>query len=162
MANYYFPQLSSGTVAQYPFRKARVVRTITNALPSGEFIVGPDADGSRMVWQLGYSALSAQEANALSTFFNACQGRLRAFTFIDPAENMLTSSSDLSACELAEFELYSTYVQFVQILSEEMPLSSQRTMGKRAKNSRRRSTYQPTISIVFRFMRVVIRQHQLN
>jgi hypothetical protein len=96
MANYYFPQLSSGTVAQYPFRKARVVRTITNALPSGEFIVGPDADGSRMIWQLGYSALSGQEASTLSNFFNTCQGRVRAFTFIDPAENMLTSSSDLS------------------------------------------------------------------
>jgi hypothetical protein len=49
-----------------------------------------------MIWQLGYASLSGQEANTLTNFFDICQGRLRAFTFIDPAENMLTSSSDFS------------------------------------------------------------------
>ena len=96
MASYYFPQLSSGTVAQYPFRNAKIVRTITNSLPGGDLILAPDPNGSRIVWQLGYAALSTQEANALTTLFDTCQGRLRAFTFIDPAENMLASSSDLS------------------------------------------------------------------
>jgi hypothetical protein len=50
-----------------------------------------------MIWQLGYASLSGQEANTLTNFFDICQGRLRAFTFIDPAENMLTGSSDLSS-----------------------------------------------------------------
>jgi len=96
MASYYFPQLSSGTVAQYPFRNAKIIRTIANSLPGGDLILAPDTHGSRIVWQLGYAALSTQEANALITLFDACKGRLRAFTFIDPAENMLASSSDLS------------------------------------------------------------------
>jgi hypothetical protein len=96
MASYYFPQLSSGAVAQYPFRRARVFRTITNSSPSGDLVLAPDTGASRMIWQLGYASLSGREANILTNFFDICQGRLRAFTFIDPAENMLTSSSDFS------------------------------------------------------------------
>jgi uncharacterized protein DUF2460 len=96
MASYYFPQLSTGSIAQYPFRRTSVVRTITNSLPGGDLVLAPDPDASRIVWELAYPVLSTQEANALTTFFESCQGRLRAFTFIDPAENMLTSSSELS------------------------------------------------------------------
>ena len=59
-------------------------------------ILLPDPRASRLVWQLSYVDLSAEDANSLQGHFNACCGRYRAFTFIDPTDNMLASSSDLA------------------------------------------------------------------
>ena len=95
MANLFFPQLASGTVAQYPIRKARVTRTVRNELPSGDLVLYADPGADEMVWQLGYSGLDQEDINALVTFFNTCKGRVHAFTFIDPTENMLVNSADL-------------------------------------------------------------------
>ncbi len=95
MANLFFPQLSSGAVAQYPIRKTVTGRTIRNLLPDGSLILYPDVEAKRLVWQLGYNALSSEDLNALSAHFTACQGRLQAFTFIDPTDNMLSNSSNL-------------------------------------------------------------------
>lgn len=82
-------------MAQYPIRRMRVGRTVRNVLPSGALVLYPDPNASRLIWELAYAALSFQEIDALRNHFNACQGRLRAFTFIDPASNMLVSSSSL-------------------------------------------------------------------
>ncbi len=95
MANLFFPQLSSGALAQYPIRKTAIGRTIRNLLPDGSLILYPDVEAKRLVWQLGYNALSSEDLNALSAHFTACQGRLQAFTFIDPTDNMLSNSSNL-------------------------------------------------------------------
>ncbi|MBV8864867.1 MAG: hypothetical protein JO210_05645 [Acidobacteriaceae bacterium] len=95
MANLFFPQLSSGAIAQYPIRKKAIGRTIRNLLPDGSLVLYPDTDAKRFVWQLGYSALSSEDLKALSGHFTACQGRLQAFTFIDPTDNMLSNSANL-------------------------------------------------------------------
>ena len=94
MDNLFFPQLASGALAQYPLRKTRIARTIRNVLPDGSMLLAPDANATKLVWQLAYTALSSQELNALTAHFTACQGRLKAFTFIDPADNLLASSSN--------------------------------------------------------------------
>ena len=69
-------------------------RTIRNLLPDGSLVLYPDVTAQRLVWQLGYNALASEDLNALSAHFTACQGRLQAFTFIDPTDNMLSNSSN--------------------------------------------------------------------
>lgn len=96
MPNLYYPQLSSGAIAQYPIRKMQIARTIKNVLPDGSMILLSDPDGARLVWQLAYTELSTADINALQAHFNACVGPFHAFTFIDPTDNMLVSSSDMS------------------------------------------------------------------
>lgn len=77
------------------------MRTVRNLLPDGSLILYPDVAAKRLVWQLGYTALSSEDLNALSAHFAACQGRLQAFTFIDPTDNMLSNSSTLSGSSWA-------------------------------------------------------------
>src|SRR5258708_40204930 len=60
-------------------------------------IVFFDPGSSRLYWQLSYNDLSTVEVNALRAHFEACAGPVRAFTFIDPTDNMLAWSSDLTA-----------------------------------------------------------------
>lgn len=62
-------------------------------LPSGDLILLPDAGASKVVWQLQYSALSPPDLQALTSLYQACAGPVHSFTFIDPADNMLTSSA---------------------------------------------------------------------
>ena len=59
-------------------------------------ILLPDPDGSRLVWQMAYTDLSPLDLGALQNHFTACLGSYHAFTFIDPTDNMLVSSSDLT------------------------------------------------------------------
>ena len=99
MASLYFPQLTSGALAQYPVHKRRIGRTVKNILPDGTLIAYPDPSASRYIWQLGYSNLSSPDLAALTSLFNSCQGRLHAFTFIDPTDNMLVNSANLSGSE---------------------------------------------------------------
>lgn len=97
MANLYYPQLTSGALAQYPIRKTRLVRTIKNVLQDGSMILFADPDAARLGWQLAYLDLSATDSGALQEHFDACVGPFHAFTFIDPTDNMLVSSSDFTA-----------------------------------------------------------------
>jgi hypothetical protein len=96
MANLVFPQLSSGALAQYPIRKVTVIRTIKNILADGSMLVMADPGAGQLVWTLSYTALEPVDMNALQAHFEACGGRLRAFTFLDPTDNLLTSSADLT------------------------------------------------------------------
>lgn len=95
MADLFFPQLLSGAMAQYPIQKTKVSRTVRNVMQDGSSISYADPDGTRLIWQLRYTALSLQDLDLLTEHFNSCQGRLHAFTFIDPTDNMLTNSSNL-------------------------------------------------------------------
>ncbi len=96
MDNLFFPQFSTGALAQYPIKKTRVARTIRNLLPDGNMILLADPGAARVIWQMTYTELSATDVEALQQHFTACSGPFRAFTFIDPTENMLVSSSDLA------------------------------------------------------------------
>src|ERR1700761_8140534 len=97
MASLFYPQLTSGAVAQYPIRKIRSVRTIKNVLLDGSMILFSDPDGAQLLWELSYTGLSDVDVQALQAHFNSCVGPFHAFTFIDPTDNMLVSSSDLTA-----------------------------------------------------------------
>ncbi len=97
MANLYFPQLTSGALAQYPIKKTRLVRTIKNVLPDGSMVLLADPGGARLLWQMAYTSLSTVDVGALQAHFEACVGPYHAFTFIDPTDNMLVSSFDLTA-----------------------------------------------------------------
>ncbi len=97
MGNLFFPQLTTGALAQYPIRKTRLVRTVSNLLPDGSLLQFSDPGGSRMLWDLVYAELSTADLMALRAHFAACSGPVRAFTFIDPTDNMLQWSSDLTA-----------------------------------------------------------------
>jgi hypothetical protein len=96
MASLYYPQLSSGALAQYPIKKIQLFRTIKNVLPDGSMFLSVDSGYSHRLWNLSYIDLSISDIRALQGHFAACSGRLRAFTFIDPTDNMLLWSSDLS------------------------------------------------------------------
>jgi hypothetical protein len=97
MADLYFPQLTSGALAQFPIHKKRTERTVTNVLADGSLILDPDPAAGRLMWSLSYSGLSIVEMNQLQALFQACNGPLRGFTFIDPTDNMFSSSGDLTA-----------------------------------------------------------------
>lgn len=96
MADLTFPQLSSGALAQYPLRKVTTVRTIKNILADGTMLVAADPGASQLVWTLSYVDLSLADMQALEAHFNACAGSLRAFTFVDPTDNLLRYSADLT------------------------------------------------------------------
>ncbi len=96
MANLYYPQLSSGALAQYPIKKTHLFRTIKNVLPDGSLFLTPDIGYSYLLWNLNYSGLSGSDVQALQAHFAACNGPFHGFTFIDPTDNMLLWSSDLT------------------------------------------------------------------
>lgn len=96
MANLYYPQLSSGALAQYPIEKTRLFRTVKNVLPDGNLFLAPDPGYSHVLWNLAYSGLSNADVQALQAHFAACNGPFHGFTFIDPTDNLLLWSSDLS------------------------------------------------------------------
>ena len=96
MADLFYPQLTSGALAQYPLRKTRITRTIKNVLLDGNMILLPDSGARRTVWQLQYSYLSLADVQSLQSHFITCRGPLSTFTFIDPTGNMLVSSTDLT------------------------------------------------------------------
>jgi hypothetical protein len=96
MANLCYPQLMSGSLAQYPIQKSRIVRTVKNVLPDGSMYLFPDPRGSHLMWHLEYVELSQVEIAQLQSLFAACSGPFRAFTFLDPTDNLLSWTSDLT------------------------------------------------------------------
>ena len=92
----FYPQIGNGVVTQFPFRRRRQWRAITNQLESGELISLPDAAGGQMTWNLQYQDLTTAEAQAISGLFSASQGQFGSFTFIDPLANLLGWSENLT------------------------------------------------------------------
>jgi hypothetical protein len=83
-------------MVQYPIRKQATIRTIKNLLADGSMLVAADPGASRLVWTLTYINLPTVDMQALQSHFEACNGPFRAFTFLDPTENLLTYSADLT------------------------------------------------------------------
>ena len=96
MADLYYPQLSSGALVQYPIKKARLFRTVKNVLADGSMLVFSDPGYSHLLWTLSYSGLASSDIQALQAHFAACNGPFHGFTFIDPTDNMLRWSSNLT------------------------------------------------------------------
>jgi hypothetical protein len=90
-----FPQLGTGALGQFPIRKTRRTRTVTNRAADGSTIKLADPAGVITEWSLTYTNLSDQEAIALQAFFEAAEGTLNGFTFLDPGGNLLAWSDQL-------------------------------------------------------------------
>jgi hypothetical protein len=99
MANLAFPQLSSGALVQYPFRKRRVLQSVLNTFADGSMIASNISSNTQRTWELSYTDLTNADQVALESHFRACQGPLLPFIFIDPTDNMVGSSSDLTLGE---------------------------------------------------------------
>lgn len=92
----FYPQIGQGTVSQFPLRRTRNWRAITNQLESGEQFIVPDSAGGQIEWYLRYADLSDAETASLNNLFAASFGSYGSFTFIDPLANLLGWSEDLS------------------------------------------------------------------
>jgi hypothetical protein len=88
----YFPQLSSGAAGQYPIRKRRLTRTVVNRSREDYNIKLADPAGAVTEWLLAFDELTDQELAGLEALFQASEGRLGTFTFLDPAGNLLAWS----------------------------------------------------------------------
>lgn len=93
----YFPQLETGAMGQFPLRRTRRMRTIENRMPGGEAVRFADVAAELTEWHLEFRDLSDGEAGRLAQFFETMEGRLRTFSFLDPAGNLLAWSEELDA-----------------------------------------------------------------
>ena len=91
-----YPQLTTGAYSQFPLRKQRRTRTVTNMAADGSSIKLADPNAAITEWQLRYEGLSDIELSNLQQFFAAAEGSLNGFTFLDPAGNLLAWSEDLT------------------------------------------------------------------
>lgn len=94
-----YPQLSSGALSQFPTRKRRQTRTVVNRTADGRVIKLPDVAAQATEWNLQYAGLSDIELATLQDFFEAMEGSLNGFTFLDPCGNLFAWSDDLSQTE---------------------------------------------------------------
>jgi len=90
-----FPQLATGAMGQYPLRRMRRSRTVENTMPDGHAVRLADNGAERTEWRLEYQELTDGELDALIEFFQAVEGRLGTFTFLDPAGNLVAWSEQL-------------------------------------------------------------------
>jgi hypothetical protein len=88
----YFPQLSSGATGQFPIIRQRMARTVINQSAQDYQIKLADAAAAITEWHLSFEETSDQELAALEALFQAVEGRLTPFTFLDPADNLLAWS----------------------------------------------------------------------
>jgi hypothetical protein len=90
----YYPQLTTGSIAQFPVTRSVNMRTVANQLPSGFTIRMADTGAQKVQWRLVYSDLTDGERSSLESLFEASQGQLNTFTFLDPTDNLLMWSED--------------------------------------------------------------------
>ena len=90
----YFPQLSANFSAQYPIGKRSLTRTAANeALDGSQYKLADDPAGYTE-WTLQFQGLTDEEVNVIESFFHTVEGRLKSFTLLDPAGNLLRWSDD--------------------------------------------------------------------
>lgn len=92
----YFPQLASGSMAQYPLLREQRRRTIVSESPDGYRTKLGDPDAASLAWELTATGLCDEELSAIQDLFQECEGRLKCFTFLDPADNLLVESETLT------------------------------------------------------------------
>ena len=90
----FYPQLTTGAISQFPVTRSVDLRTVTNQLPSGFTIRMADGGYQKVQWRLVYSNLTDGERSALESLFEASEGQLNTFTFLDPTDNLLMWSED--------------------------------------------------------------------
>jgi hypothetical protein len=90
----YYPQLSSGAVSQLPVTQRTSIRTVANEMLGGDTLRTADPNDDIVRWQLQYSGLTDTEWTSIEQLFEAAEGRLNTFTFLDPTDNLLMWSED--------------------------------------------------------------------
>src|SRR5579864_1148574 len=92
---FYFPQLSTGAVGQFPIQKRRLMRTVVNEASDGSRFKLADANAAAVEWVLNFQTLTDSERDALAQFQGSVEGQLGNFTFLDPTDNLLLWSEKL-------------------------------------------------------------------
>ena len=90
----YYPQLTTGSIAQFPVSRTVNMRTVANQLPGGFTIRMADTGAQKVQWRLAYSDLTDSERSSIESLFEAAEGQLTTFTFLDPTDNLLLWSED--------------------------------------------------------------------
>jgi hypothetical protein len=90
----YYPQLTSGSVCQYPVLRSTTTRTVANQLASGDTVRMSDLAAEMARWQLHYAGLTDAEVSSINELLAATEGRLNTFTFLDPIDNLLAWTED--------------------------------------------------------------------
>ena len=90
----YYPQLTTGSISQFPVRRGTNMRTVANQLAGGYTIRMADTGAQKVQWQLRYSDLTDGERSSIESLFEAAEGQLNTFTFLDPTDNLLMWSED--------------------------------------------------------------------
>lgn len=92
-----FPQLLTGAVSQFPGSKRVARRTVVNEAADGSRVKLGDAARSELEWTLELKGLADSEWDAIEALFEAVEGRLGSFAFLDPFDNLLRWSEELTA-----------------------------------------------------------------
>ena len=92
-----FPQLVTGALAQFACEKRLYGRAVISRAADASTFAAADPDGRRVGWNLAYTGLTVGEFGALKDLFDASEGRLNTFLFLDPMANLLGWTEDLSA-----------------------------------------------------------------
>lgn len=96
---FFYPQLQTGAVAQFPLAKSIRLRTAMNESIDARQIKLFDSGSTLAQWELQYQGLSDAERTALESLFRNVEGRLQTFTFLDPTTNLLLWSEELAKNE---------------------------------------------------------------
>ncbi|HWR50781.1 MAG TPA: hypothetical protein VN428_06720 [Bryobacteraceae bacterium] len=91
-----FPQLETSANGQFPALRTIVQRTAYTEQRDGSVLKLADPDAAAMEWELQLNGLTGTEAAAIEELFMAVEGRLGTFTFLDPFDNLLRWSEDLT------------------------------------------------------------------
>ena len=92
----YFPHLKHGLGTQFPIRRSTKYRTVVNAGDLATNLRASDPGAKRIAWWLRYRGLDDDEVGSLQNLFRAVRGPLRPFVFLDPEDNLIAESEDLS------------------------------------------------------------------
>lgn len=93
----YFPQLITGATTQLPCTKRVLQRTVVNQPAGGAPVKLFDPGACAVQWEMQLRGLAQEEWAAVDALFDAVEGRLGAFLFLDPFGNLLTWSESLDA-----------------------------------------------------------------
>ncbi len=92
----YFPQLASGTSGQLPLVRREFRRVIRTEQIDGREWKSLDGWAGEISWLLRYRGLTQNECAELEALFHVVEGRRGEFVFLDPGDNLLVWSEDLS------------------------------------------------------------------
>jgi hypothetical protein len=95
----FFPQLSTGAIAQLPYGRKRLRRTIMSEKRGWAQVKMADPQAAFVEWNLPFVHLNEEETTTLLRLHGSSEGCLKSFVFLDPAANLLKWSEDFARLE---------------------------------------------------------------